>query len=381
MAKQIILSHPNWFKLMKSAETISFTAPKFEFGIEFTKHVQKKLDENPVFQQKLWDAASKEWKQMLTNLDNTLDMKEASIALHADRGLTKKELETLKKTKLKEFEEASLKIVKTASVDMESAVMKEWAKIRKQNNLANTFKIKTFFKGVGRVTGMALAVGSLVLSGGTNAIAYMAIVRMIGATVADMKKLTVSLDKLGAELYRDVQKVSDNIDKSAARDNWKAAGDVIATNLFGTDLLKSHSSVMKKLRVYQARIAILQQKHMRLGKKINEAMAEIKKQRAKAGKGLDAKLADVEKKLDILLKKTAAMGHTFTENDQAAARLVTTMVNLKSAKARNITSVAGTATQVAAIVGKMVLAAAVMDAESASSALSDAAGLVVKEAA
>ncbi|MEM7058478.1 MAG: hypothetical protein AAF557_12865 [Pseudomonadota bacterium] len=366
---------------MKKAEAIKFTAPQFEFGIEFTKHVQKKLDENPVFQQKLWDAASKDWKQMIKNLNNMLELKEASIALAADRDLTKKELEDLKKTKIKEFEESAARIVKQHSADMEKSVMKEWAKIRKQNNLANTFKIKLFFKGVGRMTGAALATATLVLSGGANAVAYMAIVRIIGSTISDIKKLATSLDKLGAELYRDVQKVSDSIDKSAAKDNWKAAGNIVATNLMGADILKSHSSVMKKLRFYQARIAILQQKHMRLGKKINEAMEEIKKQRVKAGKGLDKKLADVEKKLDGLLKKTSEMGEQFTENDHAAARLALTMTSMKSATARTITSVTGTVTKIAVIVGKGVLAAAAMDAESASSALADAAGLVVKEAA
>ena len=80
MPNQVLLSHPNWFRLMKEAKTVTIKVDKFDFSMEFTKDVMKKLDANPIFQQKLWDAASKEWKSMLKELDVAIRQLEIDLS-------------------------------------------------------------------------------------------------------------------------------------------------------------------------------------------------------------------------------------------------------------------------------------------------------------
>lgn len=368
MPSQVLISHPNWFRLMKGSFSINVKVEKFEFAMEFTKHVMQRLDENPVFQQKLWDAATKEWKAMLAALNKAVVTLDRAIK-EAARDMSPTEFEKEKQSCLTEADGTFEAIMTRHRAQMAKAVDAEWAKIRKQNNLANTFKIKTVFKAIGRTVAITSSVLSLVASGGLNFLAYFTLARSIASSVSELKTLSTDLDKLGKQIGSDIKSFGDSLKKHPKLSKGKDVANTLTFVLLGTTVVNSYTAINKKLQVYNARIAILQQKQMKMGKEVKKLIDKVGKEKSKADKASQTKMTKLEKALNILLVKTAAMGKRFADNESLAVSFAASLKKLTSAKGRAILAITTGAVNIAANITKVVVSAAVLDAASASEAV------------
>ncbi len=127
MPTQVLISHPNWFRLMTKKEHVSLKVDKFEFLMEFTKHVMKMLNDNPVFQAKLWDAASKQWKLMLKDLNDEVDRYQDQLETYSE-SLSPVDFEKKKKQVLKGAPTDFNAILTRHQSKMAKAVDAEWAR-------------------------------------------------------------------------------------------------------------------------------------------------------------------------------------------------------------------------------------------------------------
>ncbi len=368
MKKQVIIQHPNWFKLMKNAKTLNMKVDKFEMSMQFDDDVMKALDENPVIQQKLWDAASKEWKAMLAKLDNKISDIEEDLE-DAVGVVGGNSLEAEKKKITKNGMQDLNAILQKGESDMEKAVEKAWEKIKKQKKLSKKFKIFTAFKAVGKCLSLTTSIASLVVSGGVNVLAYVTLARTLVSGYKDMKKLTMNLDKLGKKLEADVNKLSKNVYAHPKISGAKEVANTVTFLVLGADVLKSHAAIMKDVATYRARVASLQQKQIGQGKDIKKLMDKISSEKKKVDKNTLKKMEKLEAKLNDLLVKTSDLGAKFSENDANAETLSKRLTELKGAKGAKILNVSKMVSAQVIMVGKIALNAFVLDAAGVSDAI------------
>ncbi len=368
MPTQVLISHPNWFRLVKGKTSLDMKVDKFVFEMEFTKHVLKMLDENPVFQAKLWDAATKQWKEMLEELKGRLSFYDGAIKDSA-KYYTPDDFEKFKARQLNDCKGDCETILTRYRAQMTKSVDAEWAKIRKQNKLANEFKIKTVFKAIGRTIAVTSSVLALVASGGLNFVAYFTLARSISASVAEMKSLCKPVDKLGAEIQSDIKKFSKSVTHHPKLKKAKDVSNTLTFALLGAEFTRSYTSINKKIKTLQTRLALMQQKQMRLGKDVKKLMDKVAKEKSKADKATQVKMAKLEKALNTLLVKVSKLGKQFLENEKIATESLKHLQTLQKATGRAILNVTEKVVMVVANITKFVLSAAVLDAATASDAV------------
>jgi Holliday junction resolvase RusA-like endonuclease len=149
----------------------------------------------------------------------------------------------------------------------------------------------------------------------------------------------------------------------------KDAANMVTFALLGAQFTKSHTSINKKLLTYKARIAMVQQKQMKLGKEVKKLLDKVKKEKSKADAKSQEKMKTLEDALDKLLTKTSALGERFLKNDGQAQQLDVNLKKLSGANERAILNLSTTLVAIAANITKMVISAAVLDAASASDAV------------
>ncbi len=380
MPNQVLISHPNWFRLMTKAKTINIKVDKFVFEMEFTKHVMKMLDDNPVFQAKLWEAASKQWKVMLKELDSTIESAEKDLFRYSKLE-TPSEFEETKKDYLLSLKNDFETILTRHRAGMAKAVEAEWAKIRKQNKIANEFKIKTVFKALGRTVAITSSILALVASGGLNFLAYFTLARSITASVAEMKTLSKNIDKLGKEIVDDVNAFAGDIKDHPKLKKAKDVTNVVTFALLGAQFTRSFTSINKKIGVFKTRLALIQQKQIKLGKDVKKLLDKVAKEKGKADKASQTKMAKLEKALNAMLQKVSKLGEQFVENEKIADKQLAELRKLQKATGRAILTITTTVVSISANVTKIVLSAAVLDAASAGDAIQSIAESLSKETA
>ena len=364
MPSQVIVKHPNWFKLMKNAKTIDLKVNKFELSMDFDDKVYDLLNKNPVYQQRLWDAGTKEWKKLLVSLDGQLKSAESDLEDAVDQyagGL----LENEKKSIIKDTEAKIGTLIARGELDMINAVDKEWAKIKKQQKLSGRFKFVTGLKAVGKCIGLTTSIASLIASGGLNVLAYATLARTITSSIQDIKKLTTELDKLGKQIEKDVEALTKSVNKHPKLTAGKEVLNTMTFLTLGADVVNSHAAAFKTLATYKGRIATLQTKHAKLGKDVKKLMDKIATEKKKVDKTTKGKMVDLEKALDKLLGKTADMGAKFSENDALAVKLEKDLKALKGAKGGQILNTSKSVASMGLTIGKIVLNAVVLDAAGA----------------
>lgn len=336
MPKQTVLAHKNWAKLLNKSKYIKFDAKPFEFWMEFDKEVEKALRDNPVIQAKLWEPAQDLWKKMIASMDNLVANADKTLDITLQRLKNPSDIEKAIAKEKKELIDAIDDTMGEYIRAMDKAVMKRWEELKKQKKLSLKLKIKTAAKGLVRITAMTFSVGTLVASGGLNVLAWVSLTRNVVATMSEFKKLAISVDKFALMLEKQVRTLHVAMGKDVAVRRAMTAGSFIAFAALGTTVKTTYASTHKNLKVFNGRVAALEQSHNALGKRVEKALKAFQKDRKRLP-SIFAKDADkLERHLNTVLIKTSQMGGKIEDYKKLAIRIEKSLNSMATKKSRNI---------------------------------------------
>lgn len=365
MPKQTILAHDNWAKLLSPSKYIKFEAKPFEFWMEFDKEVEKALKDNPVIQAKLWEPAQTLWKRMLVAMDELVTSTNGELEIEFDQvkdpDKVREVIARSKKELLNGIDDTMGKYIRA----MDKAVMKKWEELKKQKKLSRKLKIKIACKGLARVTAMTFSVGTLVASGGLNALAWVSLTRSIVASISDFRKLAISVESFGKMLEKQVRTLRDDLDKDVAVRRAMMAGTFVAFAALGSTVKTSYASTHKNLKVFNGRVAALEQSHNALGKKVEKALKAFQKDRKKLPAIFAKDAEQLERHLNTVLIKTSQMGANIEKYKKLAVGIEKGLNSMATKKSRNILAGIQTSLTIASALAKLAVSALLVQTEGA----------------
>lgn len=379
MPKQTVLAHKNWAKLVNKSKYITFDAKPFEFWMEFDKEVEKALKDNPVIQAKLWEPAQKLWKDMIAAMDNLVANADKTLYITLERlkdpSDIQKAIAKEKKELIDNIDDTMGKYIRA----MDKAMMKKWEELKKQKKLSRKLKIKTAAKGIMRITGLTFSVGTLVASGGLNAIAWVSLTRNLVAGMSEFKKLAMSVDKFGTMLEKQVRILHVAIGKDKAVRTAMTAGTFIAFTALGTTVKTTYASTHKNLKLFNGRVAALEQSHNAMGKKAEKALKAFQKDRKRLPAIFAKDAEKLERHLNTVLIKTSQMGAKIEEYKKLADRIEKSLDSMATKKSRNILAGIQTTLTLSAALAKVGIAVFLVQTESAIDGLKTIGETLAKE--
>ena len=337
MPKQVIIKHPNWWKLVAAQmkpKYLSMSPQAFEFSIDFPKEALAAVDKDPLLQARLWEPAQKEWAGMVKNLAVSARRSESYIddimgdAGKEDPAKTKSKLDSAKK----QFHSTCAAVVAKHEADMKKKVNAVWKKIQAEKTELKKHRIKLGFTMALRIGALGLTGLSLFLSGGTNGLAWYALFRQLVSGGKKLRQGFKSAEKLAMEIARDLKVLEKRAIKHPMLQKANIAANALTISALGSDFSKNVNDISQKVQSLKQKRLKLQNEAHALSADVNKLMKKVGDQKTSAPanvqKRYDAMLAEIDK----LLKKITKTQGTISEVEKVEKKVEKPLADLRKAQ-------------------------------------------------
>lgn len=288
----------------------------------------KALDDDPLLQAKITEAASAVYNKVMTKLGAELKKADAAYMktnVVAEREKIVKGFESTAKSLLGKLADVGAKAADAA-----------WEQVKKTKEEYRTYQVKAgvdlAIDGLNVVGGVAGAVGS---AGFSLIISLYGIIKTLISMAMKVYKLAIDADKMQKKVTKGLAKVQKSFDKEKKTlSNSKDTGKAFINSILGADFLTTISSVKADNDQYGSKVQGVDVNSHKLAKKLNDvlkAMDEIsKKPDVQASKSVKKTLSKLQSSTNTLIDKVIAMqekvaeGQTFQKDTAAAIKEIET---------------------------------------------------------
>lgn len=341
MAKQIIIKHPNWWKLVEAKckpEHLKMPPQPFEFSIDFPKEALEALDKDPLLQARIWEPAQAEWKRLIKNLTYPVGPVDDLIADalkdagNQDPSKTKKEIESAKRT----FAKSAAAIVAKGEKDMKKKVDAAWKKIQSENAELKKCRIKLGFSMTLRFGAILLTGLSIFASGGTNGVAWYALIRQLAGGAEKLRKEFSAAKTLVKEIETDLAALKKRTEKHPKLQKANVAVNAVTVAALGSDVTKNVHDVANKLKVLKHKWLKMQKNAHKLSGELNTLLKQVRDDKKSAPaptkKAYDALLAEINKVI-VKIASTQTTIKRIEDVETKGLKMVADLMKAQSANA------------------------------------------------
>jgi len=290
--------------LVSAAKPQYILPPDLNFKIEVTmdKSVAKKLEKDPLLQEKMVKPVQKELERIQRQL--------AMMLKAYDKEIGELQNQADAKAREKQFNSIFKEQVETAKKFAISAMNKGWAEFINKEKQYKKYKIKVGAKISIGAAGLAASIASMAaapFSGGASAVLSIAgMVKTASSLAQECKQAADSVEKTQKILLKDMNEVLAAY-KLESKKNIVARE--LATHYVDTVLTVKLPSIRKcgdGLKLVSNKLAGIQLKSHDIAKTLAKAMKAAMAIEGKVGKNSAKKLKALEAKIDHLVKKIPA---------------------------------------------------------------------------
>lgn len=273
--------------------------------LDLNDDAYKALDNDPLLQAKVTEAASSKYKELVEQMVaklNELDAAYVKSQSKKERAVILKSFEGYAKKSLSKFTKVAKKEAETA-----------WDKVAKTKSDYTKYKVKA---GVNLAIDGLNVVGGIAGSIGTGGFGLIVSIYGILKTLVSMSmqvyKLAIDADKMQKKVTKGLSKVQKSFDKKKKEvSGAKNSGKAFINSLLGADFIPTISSVKSDNDQYKSKLQGVDVNSHKLSKKLQEVLKEMDKVEkmpdVKSSKKVKALLSKLQSSTSKLLDKIIDM--------------------------------------------------------------------------